>query len=242
MTYNFNFYDYYRHLYNQQEIHIDDDVVHEDLSLHNIEDMGVVIPSLPDIGNKSFLEWIKHSTSYEESNQIVYYNFYSRYIDSDLGIYYCDDQLDDIQKGIDNHSNNVDIHIEEQNYKLDKDDKIVVQLNNIDNSIIDEINSVKDIYLSNSNKLSLIDGHNFDEQFSYLYSNIDDFQDEVSYINNEHINDLRNIDNRININEDKMNRLQNKIYSYPKHEIMTKDKYQHLPSYDPSIIYFTKET
>ena len=54
MTYNFNFYDYYHHLYNQQEIHIDDDVVHEDLSLHDIEDMGVVIPSLPDIGNKSF--------------------------------------------------------------------------------------------------------------------------------------------------------------------------------------------
>lgn len=236
------FYNIYGILANQQSVYIDGIFANEDLTLKELELMGVVPPTMPDIGNNAFLEWIKHDTSYDSSNYTVIYNFYARYMDMDLGTNYCDDQLDTIQRGIDNHSNNINLHIANQNDKLNKGETLVEKLNNIDNSIIDEINLVKAGNRSNSNKLLLLKGQNFDEQFSYLYADISDFQDEVINMNNEHINELRNINNVININEDKMNIIQDKLYSYPKHEIMTKDEYQHLPSYDPSIIYFTKET
>lgn len=241
-TIDVRFYDFYGNVAKQQNVYIDGIYSNEDLTLKDLELMGIVPPYMPVVDNKSFLEWKSPQVSYSSTDYTLIYKFYSRYIDTILGVDYCDDQLDTLERGIDDHSNNINLHIAEQNDKLNKGDSIVSQLNNIDNSIIDEINLVKAGNRQDSNKLLLIYGQHFDEQFSDLYVDISEFQNELSYINNEHINDLQNIDNRISINEDRMSAAQDKINSYPKHEVMTKDEYQHLPSYDPSIIYFTKET
>lgn len=235
------FYDYYGQVFSQQSINIPGEFIINDFSLNELVEIGVEIPTLPDINNKSFLEWVKHKTKYDEANNTIVYSFWARYINSLLGVEYCDNQLDDLEDNINNHDNNMDLHIDEQNNKINSTDTVIGQLNNIDGDIIDEINLVKATYEQNKQRIQLLNSKKYDEQFSQVYSNIQQVQSEITDMEINHKNDLLNINQRIKENENKMAIIQNKALSIPKHYIMSKNEYINIVSKDKNAIYFTKE-
>jgi hypothetical protein len=235
------FYDYYGQVYSQQSIDIPGEFVMNDLTLDELVLIGVTVPILPDINNKSFLEWIKHPTKYDESNNTVIYSFWSRYIKTSLGTDYCDNQLDDLEDEMNKHDNNMNLHIDEQNNMINDADTTIGKLNNIDGDIIDELRIVEEGYNKNLQKILLLNNRKYDEQFSYLYSNIQEVQDEITYIGINHMEELYGIGQTLNTNESRMTNLQNKIYSIPKHYIISQNEYNNLVSKDKNAIYFTKE-
>lgn len=235
------FYDYYGKVYSQQSIDIPGEFVMNDLTLDELVEIGVTVPTLPDINNKSFLEWIKHQTKYDASNNTVVYNFWSRYINSSLGTEYCNNQLDELDDKINGHDNNMNLHIDEQNNKINNADTTIGKLNNIDGDIIDEIKIVKEGYERNKQKILLLNNKDYDEQFSYLYSDIQRVQNEINDMEVNHNRDLFGIDQRLNENENRMVNIQNKALSIPKHYIISQNEYRNIESKDKNAIYFTKE-
>ena len=64
-TLNIKFYDYYGNLYNQQNIEINSEEILLDWDLNDLIEFGVIVPTLPDVQNKSFLGWTKRTSRYE---------------------------------------------------------------------------------------------------------------------------------------------------------------------------------
>lgn len=236
------FYDYYGQVYNQQTLNVQAEYIMDNLSLNELVALGVVIPTLPDVYNKSFLEWIQYPTKYDENNNnTIVYSFWSKYINTSLGTEYCDNQLDDLEDEINNHDNNMNLHIDEQNNMINNADTTIGNLNNIDGDITDEIRIVEEGYNKNLQKILLLNNREYDKQFSYLYSDIQEVQDEITYMGINHIEELYGISQQLNTNESRMTNLQNKIYSIPKHYIISQNEYNNLVSKDKNAIYFTKE-
>jgi len=235
------FYNDYGQVYNQQNIDIPAEFIVSDLSLKELADVGITVPTLPDVSNKSFLGWIKQPTKNDESESTIVYTFYPRYISSSLGTEYCDNQLDELDDKINGHDNNLNIHIDEQNNKINNADTTIGKLQNIDGDIIDEIKIVKEGYERNKQKILLLNNYNYDEQFSYLYSDIQRVQNEINEMEVNHNRDLLELAQRLNKAENIMVNLQNKALSIPKHYIISQNAYRNIESKDKNAIYFTKE-
>ena len=233
------FYDYYNKLYNQQTIKVPGELISKDLTLDDFVQLGLTVPTAPDINKKTFLMWVKYPIEFD--NNGMNYIFKTKYIITSLGIDYCDNQLDDLEDGINSHDNNINLHIDEQTNQISNDNIITNELNDIDSEIIDEIDIIKDAYNINNEKLSLIDSMNYDNQFSYIYSDIQEIQDEITYMGISHMNDLHGIGQIIDTNENIITNLQNKVNSFPKHYILSQNAYRNLNRKDKNAIYFTKE-
>lgn len=235
------FYDGYGNIYNQQSVNVQGEYVQQDLSLEELLDIGVVLPSSPSLTGRAFIKWIKYPTKYDDTNYTITYTFKPKFISAILEDGYYNTRLDDVEGDINTHVNNMSLHIVDQNEVIGESDNTVNGLYNIDGDIIDEINIVKNSNLKNTNSLDKIDELDFDGQISNVNEEIGRVQDDIIDMEINHKADLYGLDSLILENETRLNNAQDKIYSTPKHVIMTDTEYKSLSYPDRNVIYFTKE-
>ena len=211
-------------------------VTDKEMSLKELIERGIVLPNEPTMANKVFIKW---DVFYEESTNIYHIN--PKFVGTNIEESYYNSRLDDVDNDVNNHINDMELHIVDQSKAINKSNSTVTGLQDTDGDITYEINYVKTVSLKNTQLLDDIDDYDFDGQFSDVYDEIDRVQDEITDMDISHKADLDGLDSLILDNDSRLNNIQEKISSVPKHVILSEIDFKSISTPDRNAIYFTEE-